>query len=130
MHRHPAVPAAVASRRPRRGGFARVLLGVWSALYLLVAAAAPVADGFVDHSTEIVVHVEDADGGHCPASHGSEACDLCHLLQGARAVPPSAPSIASVVDRDPASAYATGDDVPAQLAFLAGHSSRAPPVLG
>jgi len=120
------------SRQPRhsRGALARVLAGLWLVLHVFVVAAAPVADGLVDHGDAVVVHMEDADGGQCPASHGPEACDLCQLAQGMRGLAGQAKALTV-----PAVARASALPVsrvthPVAFEFLEGHSSRAPPALG
>lgn len=117
--------------RPRvsRGPLARVVASLWLVLHVFVVAALPVADGFKDHGAPVVMHVEDADGGHCPASHG-ESCDLCQLAHGMRAlVVRSADITAPLIERRAPSPNAA-QLAPAALEFLDGHSSRAPPALG
>ena len=117
-------------RAPRRGRLSRALVGLWSLLYLLLAAGVPVVDGFADHDAEVVAHIEDADGGDCPASHGTEGCELCHLVQGARALPTAAPSLSWAADAKSSGPVPGRVHAPAAFAFFDGHSSRAPPALG
>ncbi len=105
-------------------------MALWALFYATAAAAAPVADGLVDHASAVVLHVEDADGGHCPLSHAPESCQICHLAQGLRAVPTPAPALAVADGRDIAQPVCHRIVAPAALEFLAGHSSRAPPALG
>jgi hypothetical protein len=111
-----------------RSVLARVLSGAWLLLYVGLVAGAPVADGFVDHGQEVVLHVEDADGGHCPASHGAEACDICQLAQGLRAI--STPLVIELPRVADVGTVAVGvrGVAPAELHFLDGRSSRAPPL--
>lgn len=115
--------------RPARGPLARLLVGLWLVLHVFTVAAAPVADGFVDHGEEVVVHIEDVDGGQCPPAH-SEACDLCQFSHGLRAIAggPADLGLPMVERRSPTPAAAVA--LPADFAFLDGHSSRAPPALG
>lgn len=122
----PSLPASTS--RASRGWVARVLAGLLMLVHLGVAAAAPVADGLVDHDAKVVTHVEDANGGDCPAQHGSEACDLCQLAQAVRVVPSATP----LVELPPAArtlvAVAARVDAPVAFGFLAGRASRAPPL--
>ncbi|HRQ79074.1 MAG TPA: hypothetical protein PLY94_10805 [Gemmatimonadaceae bacterium] len=115
--------------RPARGPLARLLVGLWLVLHVFTVAAAPVADGFVDHRDEVVVHIEDVDGGKCPPAH-SDACDLCQFSHGLRAIAAGSAGIGlpAVERRSPTPAAALA--LPADFAFLDGHSSRAPPALG
>lgn len=111
-----------------RGRLARLVSGLWMLLYAVTVAAAPVADGLVDHHEQVVVHIEDANGGDCPSSHGPEACDICQLAHGLRAVLVPAtltiPRLSDAVSR-PVADVAT---LSASLHFLDGRSSRAPPL--
>lgn len=121
-------PRTVTERpAPRRRGLARALAGVWVLLHLLLVAGAPVLDAAVGHADRVVAHWEDADGSDCPASHGADQCQLCQSLVKARALasgdaPPAIPESAQQ-QRSERARLAT----PA-LAFLDGHSSRAPPL--
>lgn len=126
------MPAA--RRRPAfahasfRGPWARVLTGLWMLLHLAVVGGAPLADGLVDHEAAAVVHVEDADGGDCPTPHDAEGCHLCQLAHGLRAVlvePPTATAPALAQSVQPT---AERLDASSSLAFLAGRSTRAPPL--
>ena len=116
------------SARSGRGAFARLLASLWLALYVGVVAGAPVADGFVDHDEQVVVHVEDADAGDCPASHGSEACDICQVAQGLRAMPALASAEIPVAAERGRVAPGARGVAPVELNFLDGRSSRAPPL--
>lgn len=113
-----------------RGSLARVLAGLWLVLHVFVVAGAPVADGMVDHAEQVVVHVEDADGGPCSSSHGPEACDLCQLAQGFRGVASQAKGLDVPHVAQQAGQPTSRLTAPAAFEFLDGHSSRAPPVLG
>lgn len=110
-----------------RGVVWRVLSGLWFLFYVGLVAGAPVADGFVDHGQQVVLHIEDADGGHCPDSHG-DACDICQLAHGLRAV--AAPASIEIPRIADAGAPATGvrGVAPLEMHFLDGRSSRAPPL--
>jgi hypothetical protein len=106
-----------------------VLAGLWLVLHVFTVAALPVADGFADHGTAAVAHFEDADGGTCPASH-AHGCDLCQFAQGLRAIG-GAESDFLLPAADDGAALPQGRlTVLGDLAFLDGHSSRAPPALG
>lgn len=111
-----------------RGVLGRALAGLWLLFYVGLIAGAPVADGFMDHGQQVVLHVEDADAGHCPASHGSEACNICQLAHGVRAV--ATPVSIEFPRAADAGAPATGARgvAPIELHFLDGRSSRAPPL--
>lgn len=116
-------------RRLARGPLARVLAGVWLLLHVFTVAALPVADGLADHSDAVVAHIEDAEGGHCPASHHA-SCDLCQFAHGLRAVAGDAGAYAiPAVSRQSLPPVGTVT-LPGDLAFLDGHASRAPPALG
>lgn len=122
------------AQRPRRsahsgrGAFGRLLAGLWLVLYVGVVAGAPVADGFVDHDEQVVVHVEDADAGDCPASHGSEACEICQVAHGLRAMPTLASAEIPVGAELSRVAPGARGVAPVELNFLDGRSSRAPPL--
>ncbi len=127
----PFLSSAQPASRPAvrgRGPLARLVAGIWLLVYVGLVGATPVADAFVDHGAEVVLHVEDADGGHCPASHGDELCQICQFAQGLRAV--QAPSGVVLVSDVAASASAPGarGTAPSDLQFLDGRSSRAPPL--
>lgn len=117
-------------RRPTlafgRGRLARALGGLWMAVFLLVAAAAPVVDGLFGHTDEVVAHWEAEGGGHCPPVHTTDDCQICQTLLAARAVV-SAPVCVSdpVAGRAPREAK----DVRSapQLALLEPHAPRGPP---
>jgi len=111
-----------------RGALARVLSGLWLLLYVGMVAGAPVADGLVDHHETVVVHIEDADGGDCPTSHGPEACEICQLVNGLRAV--LAPASLDIEFAAAEASVASGarGTAPVALTFLDGRSSRAPPL--
>lgn len=117
------------SHRAARGPWARVLAGLWLALHVFTVAALPVADGFADHSGAVVAHVEDADGGNCALAHG-HGCTLCQFAHGLSALASDGTTVAtpavSRLARPPHGAVA----VVADLTFLDGNSSRAPPALG
>jgi hypothetical protein len=105
-----------------------VFSGLWLLFYVGLVAAAPVADGFMDHGEQVVLHIEDADGGHCPDSHGGDACDICQLAQGLRAVAaPISIEMSRVADIGTPAAGARGV-APVEMHFLDGRSSRAPPL--
>ena len=109
---------------------ARAAAGVWLLLHLFMVAAIPVADGAVSHTDRVVVHIEDADGGNCPASHGPEHCTLCQYAHGLRALPGTAESAPAALPAAEQAPIAARQTRPVAASFLAGHSSRAPPVLG
>lgn len=94
-----------------------------------MVAALPMADGLTDHRDAVVAHVEDADGGDCPSSHG-ESCDLCQFAHGMRALVATESGLHTPVIARRASVPDARFVVPADFAFLDGHSSRAPPALG
>jgi hypothetical protein len=125
-------PSSIRLRRPAlrgRGVLARALASLWMVLYLGMVAAAPVADGFVDHDQPVAMHIEDAEGGDCPASHSGEACDICQLAHGLRAVlAPQTVVIPSAAALEIAALGARGV-APVELSFLDGRSSRAPPLV-
>lgn len=127
----PFRPSSIRLRRPAlrgRGVLARALASLWMVLYLGMVAAAPVADGFVDHDQPVAMHIEDAEGGDCPASHSGEACDICQLAHGWRAAIAAADvAVPAAADRDGSDAAAR-DVAVAPLTFLEGRSSRAPPL--
>jgi hypothetical protein len=113
----------------RRGPFARLLAGVWMVVHLLIVAAVPVADAHMGHTDEIVAHWEDAEQSDCPASHPAGDCQLCQVLVSARALP--AQSATPVLLAAEGSRLPAGyERVALAASFLAGHSSRAPPLLG
>lgn len=110
-----------------RGGWARVLTGIWMVLHLLLVAGAPVADAAMGHADQVVAHWEDSEGGDCPTSHGAEDCQICQVVVKSRALAASAasPAIAQTAEQqrsERARAVVPG------FAFLEGHSSRAPPL--
>lgn len=107
---------------------ARLVAGIWLLFYVGLVGATPVADAFVDHGSEVVLHVEDADGGHCPASHSDELCQICQFAQGLRAV--QAASAVVLAEDVAASASAPGarGTAAGEMHFLDGRSSRAPPL--
>lgn len=126
---NPSLTTRLRNSAPKgRGAFSRLFAGLWMVLYLGVVAVAPVADGLMDHHDQTVLHVEDADGGHCPPSHDGEACDMCQLAHGLRAlaVPPLA-EISRLTDAGHAATAARGIAA-TELSFLDGRSSRAPPL--
>jgi hypothetical protein len=125
-------PAATLPSLPRRsrGALARVLAGLWLVLHVFTVAGLPVADGFVDHGDAAVAHFEDADGGTCPADHGTQHCDLCQLLQAGSAFQCSADTLMDApvteADRRPAADVV----LPRHAATRVGRSPRAPPAIG
>lgn len=125
----PSPAAPLPRSRPARGPLARLLVGLWLALHVFTVAAAPVLDGLADHGKDVVLHIEDVDGGHCPPDH-SDVCDLCQFSHGLRAIAsgPAGLGLPAVERRSPTPAAALV--LPAAVAFLDGHSSRAPPALG
>lgn len=119
-----AVPAAAQSGRGRLG---RLLAAMLLALQVFVVGAVPVLDAATDHADRVVLHIEDAQQGDCPASHDAEDCQLCQALSAMRGIPaergaPILPIVALALPQ-PVDAE---DRVPA-LVFLSGNSSRAPP---
>jgi hypothetical protein len=123
----PARHAVAATAQFGRGTLSRLLAAVLLVLQIFVVGAVPVLDAATDHVDRVVVHVEDAQQGDCPASHDAEDCQLCQLLSAVRGMPaergtPTVPTVALALPQ-PVDAE---DDVPA-LVFLAGNSSRAPP---
>lgn len=111
-----------------RGTVARVLAALLAVMQLGGAALAPVADAVGGHHEQVVLHIEDADGGDCPASHGEADCTLCQLAHGARAVLPTSPALAAASIRASASCVPGALGVAAAPRFLDGRSSRAPPL--
>lgn len=111
-----------------QGPLARLFAGLWMLLFVAVVAGAPVADGFVEHGEPMVVHIEDANGGHCPASHGADVCELCQLAQGLRAVLAQADVEIPETDDIVGTAPGARGVAPVELQFLDGRSSRAPPL--
>jgi hypothetical protein len=106
-----------------------VLAGLWLVLHVCVVAVSPVADGFADHSDAVVQHIEDADGGECPTSHG-DLCELCHFAHGLRALEARGADVCVPAATPQVRAPATAVALPTALEFLDGRSSRAPPALG
>jgi len=116
-------------RAPRgRGRVARALAGLWLLFYVGLVGASPVADAFVDHGSDVVVHVEDAEGGHCPASHGDQLCEICQFATGLRALQSEADVSLSAAGRASALAPGARGTAAVELHFLDGRSSRAPPL--
>jgi hypothetical protein len=96
-------------------------------VHLLVVAAIPVADAFAGHTDEIVAHWEDAERSDCPAEHPAGDCQICQLLVSGRALP--APSATPAFEGARETRLPNGHDrIVAAATFLAGHSSRAPPL--
>ncbi len=123
----PARHAVVAAAQFGRGALGRLLAVVLLVLQVFVVGVVPVLDAATDHVDGVVVHVEDAQQGDCPASHDADDCQLCQLLSAVRGMPaergtPTVPTVALALPQ-PVDAEVR---VPA-LVFLAGHSSRAPP---
>jgi hypothetical protein len=118
-----AVPAAAQSGRGRLG---RLLAATLLALQVFVVGAVPVLDAATEHVDRVVVHVEDAQQGDCPASHDAEDCQLCQVLSAVRGMPAerATPPLSAVALALPP--MDAEDRVPA-LVFLFGNSSRAPP---
>ncbi len=126
----PSHAAALPDRRRlARGPLARVLAGLFLLLHVFTVAALPVADGLADHSDAVVVHIEDAEGGHCPASHHA-SCDLCQFAHGLRAVASDAGAYGIPAVSRQSLPPVDALTLPGGLAFLDGNASRAPPALG
>jgi hypothetical protein len=95
--------------------------------HLLIVAAVPIADAHMGHTAEIVAHWEDAEQSNCPASHTAGDCQLCQVLVSARALP--AQSATPIFMKAEGSRLPIGHERAVFAAsFLAGHSSRAPPL--
>ena len=125
------MPFAPVLRRRRtlasgRGRLARALGGFWMAAFLLVAAAAPVVDGLIGHTDEVVAHWEAEGGGQCPPVHTADDCQICQTVLAARAVV-SAPVAVAVPAADCAPHEATDVRSAPQLALLEPHAPRGPP---
>lgn len=123
-------PATLSRRlRHSRGILARAVAALWLVLHVFTVAGLPVVDGLADHPDAVVAHIEDADGGNCPASH-DDSCDLCQVAHGLRALAaaPAGYGLPVVERRAPAPHGVLTH--PGAFAFLDGNSSRAPPVLG
>lgn len=117
-------------RRPTlasgRGRLARALGGLWMAMFLLVAAAAPVVDGLIGHTDEVVAHWEAEGGGHCPPVHTADDCQICQTVLSARAVV-AAPMLVAGPVVEGAPNEATDARSAPQLALLEPHAPRGPP---
>lgn len=123
----PARHAVAATAQFGRGTLGRLLAVVLLALQVFVAGVVPVLDAATDHVERVVVHVEDAQQGDCPASHDAEDCQLCQVLSAVRGMPTEGGSMpVPMVARALPQPVDAEDRVPA-LVFLAGNSSRAPP---
>lgn len=122
-----ARPANSAAARLGRGAIGRLLAAVLLVLQVFVVGAVPVLDAATEHTERVVLHVEDAQQGDCPASHDAEDCQLCQVLSAVRGIPAEGQAVPL-----PAVARATMQPVAAQgrapaHVFLSGNSSRAPP---
>lgn len=123
----PARHAVAATAQLGRGTLGRLLAAVLLVLQVFVVGAVPVLDAATDHVDQVVVHVEDAQQGDCPASHDAEDCQLCQVLSAVRGMlADSGPMAVPMVTRALPQPVDAEDRVPA-LVFLAGNSSRAPP---
>lgn len=94
-------------RALRRGGFARLVIGVWLAVHGFVVAAAPLADAMAGHVESVVAHWEDAQDTSCPPQHDAATCQLCQQLNTSitddladRAAPVSVVRAAEVLPRE------------------------------
>lgn len=110
-----------------RGRFARLLGGLWMSLFLLVAAGAPVVDGLVGHTDEVVAHWEAEGGSQCPPVHTTDDCQICQTVLAARAVVSSSVVLAGAVANG-APREATDVRSAPQLALLEPHAPRGPPL--
>ena len=111
----------------QRGTLARLFAGLWMVVHLLIVAAVPIADAHMGHTDEVVAHWEDAEQSDCPASHPVGDCQLCQVLVSARALP--AQSATPMFMEAEGSRLPIGHERAVFAAtFLAGHSSRAPPL--
>lgn len=128
------MPTASSATKPERrasrvrGRVARALAGLWLLFYVGIVGVSPVADAFVDHGSDVVVHVEDAEGGHCPASHGDQLCEICQFATGLRALQSQADVTVGAISGSARVAPGTRGAAAVELHFLDGRSSRAPPL--
>ena len=72
-----------AARAPRtcllralRSRVGRFVVTVWLVGQTASGALAPVADALTGHGSDVVAHVEDDAGTHCPPAHSEVGCHL------------------------------------------------------
>ena len=109
-----------------RGRGARALAGILLAFQFFASAGIPVLDARTDHADQVVAHIEDAQHSGCPVAHDPETCQICQVFAGG-VLPASGATAAMCAPRarrfPPNPVHAR-----IALAFLAGNTSRAPPI--
>jgi hypothetical protein len=97
----PESPILTAPRQPlRRGRAARVVLGVWIALYLLVVGAAPIVDALAGHGEAVVAHWEDGSDERCPPKHEELGCQFVQAYSVGGAVHASVAAATAELQRE------------------------------
>jgi hypothetical protein len=123
----PARHAVAATVQFGRGSLGHLLAAALLVLQVFVVGVVPVLDATTDHVERVVVHVEDAQQGDCPASHDSEDCRLCQVLSAMRGMPTEGGSMPVPMAARAFPQPVDAEDRVPSLVFLAGNSSRAPP---
>ena len=120
-----AVPTAASRPVNGRRGVVRALAACWLVAFAAFNVGIPLLDARMEHTSDVVVHWEDAGATSCPVAHSPE-CLPCQIVTSARSITPERPMLDLAIARSAAALPEAPIGVLA-VAARALPSTRAPP---